>query len=94
MRRPSLWTERSGTLQRDVMETEDQAELRRFQIQEIESAALSLGEEGRLGEERRRLQNAETLRQIVLEGYQVLYESRDSVSSMVSAVRKRGGKGL
>jgi DNA repair protein RecN (Recombination protein N) len=80
-------------LQREVRETEDQAELRRFQIQEIESAALSPGEEGRLGEERRRLQNAETLLQIVLEGYQALYESRDSVSSIVSAVRKKVEKG-
>jgi DNA repair protein RecN (Recombination protein N) len=80
-------------LQSEVRETEDQAELRRFQIQEIESAALSPGEEGRLGEERRRLQNAETLLQIVLEGYQALYESRDSVSSIVSAVRKSVEKG-
>ena len=80
-------------LQGEVRETEDQAELRRFQIQEIERAALSPGEEGRLGEERRRLQNAETLRQIVLEGYQALYESRDSVSSVVSAVRKKMEKG-
>ncbi len=80
-------------VQREVRETEDQAELRRFQIQEIESAVLSPGEEGRLGEERRRLQNAETLRQIVLEGYQALYESRDSVSSIVSAVRKKVEKG-
>ncbi len=80
-------------LQSEVRETEDQAELRRFQIQEIERAALSPGEEGLLGEERRRLQNAETLRQIVLEGYQALYESRDSVSSVVSAVRKKMEKG-
>lgn len=80
-------------LQIEVRETEDQAELRRFQIQEIERAALSPGEEGLLGEERRRLQNAETLRQIVLEGYQALYESRDSVSSVVSAVRKKMEKG-
>jgi DNA repair protein RecN (Recombination protein N) len=80
-------------LQGEVRETEDQAELRSFQIQEIERAALSPGEEGRLGEERRRLQNAETLRQIVLEGYQALYESRDSVSSVVSAVRKKMEKG-
>jgi DNA repair protein RecN (Recombination protein N) len=80
-------------LQRDVRETEDQAELRRFQIQEIEGAALSPGEEARLEEERRRLQNAETLLQIVLEGYQVLYESRDSVSSSVSVVRKSMEKG-
>lgn len=80
-------------LQGEVRETEDQAELRRFQIQEIERAALSPGEEERLGEERRRLQNAETLRQIVLEGYQALYESRDSVSSVVSAVRKKMEKG-
>jgi DNA repair protein RecN (Recombination protein N) len=80
-------------LQEEVKETEDQAELRRFQIREIEGAALSPGEEERLGEERRRLQNAETLLQIVLEGYQALYESRESVSSIVSAVRKRVEKG-
>jgi DNA repair protein RecN (Recombination protein N) len=80
-------------LQREVRETEDQAELRRFQIQEIESAALNPAEEARLSEERRRLQNAEMLRQIVLEGYQALYESRDSVSSIVSAVRKKVEKG-
>jgi DNA repair protein RecN (Recombination protein N) len=80
-------------LQREVKETEDQVELRRFQSQEIESAALSPGEEERLGEERVRLQNAERLLQIVLEGYQALYESRDSVSSIVSAVCKKMEKG-
>ena len=64
-----------------------------FQIQEIERAAIGSGEDLALGEEKRRLQHAEELLEIVREGYQSLYERHDSALSILSQCIKKLDRG-
>lgn len=71
----------------------ERRDLTEFQIQEIESAQIDLGEDDRLAEEKRRLQHAAELLTIVTEGYQSLYERNDSALSAVSQCLKRVAKG-
>jgi len=80
-------------LQEEIKEIEKKQELSRFQIQEIERAEISQGEDERLAEEKKRLQHAEELLKIVKEGYQILYERNDSVFSSVSKYIKSMDKG-
>jgi DNA repair protein RecN (Recombination protein N) len=68
-------------------------DLTEFQIQEIESAQIILGEDDRLAEEKRRLQHAAELLAVVTEGYQSLYERNDSALSSISQCLKRVTKG-
>ncbi len=81
-------------LEHEIKEMEDKQELNRFQIQEIEEAGLSSCEDEVLTEEKKRLQHAEELLEIVSQGYQSLYESNDSVLSLVSQYTKRIEKGV
>jgi len=85
--------EEIDNLQGDIGETEEKQELSRFQIQEIERAALSHGEDEAVAEEKKRLQHAEELLGIVTEGYQSLYEKNDSVLSSISQYTRRMDKG-
>jgi len=85
--------EEIARLQREIRESEERRDLHRFQIQEIEQAAVKPGEDEALLEEKRRLQHAEELLEIVTEAYQSLYEREDSVSAAVSQCAKRIEKG-
>jgi len=80
-------------LEEEIRQVEQGQELARFQIQEIEQAGISPGEESSLMEEKRRLQHAGELMEIVSEGYQCLYETDGSVFSTVSQWEKRLDKG-
>jgi len=88
------WKKNINHLEHKIREMEDNQELSRFQIQEIEEAGLNPGEDKLLTEEKKRLQHAEELLEIVTQGYQTLYESNDSVLSLVSQYTKKLEKGI
>ena len=85
--------EEISQLQREIKETGERQELARFQVQEIQEAGFSPDEDEVLTQEKRRLQHAGELLAIVSEGYQGLYESNDSVLSLISLCTKRIDKG-
>lgn len=85
--------EKALHLEGEVNELAEKMELSRFQVQEIERAEITLGEEVKLLGEKRRLQHAQELLEIVSEGYQALYESHGSVVSSISQCQKRVAKG-
>ena len=80
-------------LKKDITETGERQDLTQFQIQEIEKAEISPGEDARVAEEKRRLQHSKELLEIVTEGYQRLYERNDSVLSSISKCIKSVDKG-
>jgi len=80
-------------LEREIREREDKEDLARFQREEIERADLRPGEDSVLEAEKRRLVNAEQLREIVRETYGMLYEEQSSVLSQLAACIRRLEKG-
>jgi DNA repair protein RecN (Recombination protein N) len=80
-------------LKKKIAETGERQDLTQFQIQEIEKAEISPGEDARVAEEKRRLQHSKELLEIVTEGYQRLYERNDSVLSSISKCIKSVDKG-
>ncbi len=80
-------------LKKKITETGERQDLTQFQIQEIEKAEISPGEDDKVAEEKRRLQHSKELLEIVTEGYQRLYERNDSVLSSISQCIKRVDKG-
>lgn len=75
----------------DARELERKRSFLRFQVEEIEAAHLSVGEEEELTLERARLQSAERLREIALQATDVLYEgekSGASVGALVASVAR------
>jgi DNA repair protein RecN (Recombination protein N) len=80
-------------LEKEMNEIGERQDLTRFQIQEIEKADIRPGEDEKIAEEKRRLQHAVELFEIVTEGYESLYEKRDSVLSEISKCIKRLAKG-
>ncbi|MBW2115553.1 MAG: DNA repair protein RecN [Deltaproteobacteria bacterium] len=80
-------------LEKEIQETGEKQDLSRFQIQEIERAGFTPGEDEMLAQEKSRLQHAEELLEIVTEGYQTLYERHDSVLSSVSQYTKKMDRG-
>ncbi len=82
-----------ASLEAEIRQQKEREELARFQIQEIEMAGPSLGEDDLLEEERRRLQHAEELLEIAANGYQSLYENENSVLSSVAVCLKALDKG-
>jgi DNA repair protein RecN (Recombination protein N) len=81
--------EQINRLQGNIKEISERQDLTQFQIQEIERAQVSPGEDERLIEEKKRLQHAAELLEIVMEGYQRLYERHDSALSSISQCLKR-----
>lgn len=61
-------------------------DLYRYQIEEIEKAALKPGEEKQLEEERQKLTHAEKLSQAVTEGYDALYGSQMALEQLGKAM--------
>jgi len=76
--------EKRRHLEREIKEDEERQELTRFQIKEIETANISIGEDNLLENEKKRLRYAEQLMAIVTESYGTLYENEDSVLSNIS----------
>jgi len=92
--RYQLLKKKINHLEQEIREMEDKQELSRFQIQEIEEAGLNPGEDKKLTEEKKRLQHAEELLEMVSQGYQTLYENNNSAFSLVSQCAKKIEKGI
>ena len=67
-----------ATLRKDAAEKFQLVDTLQFQIGELESAQLSLGEDERLEEERRRLSNVEKLTTLCQSSYSRIYEDDDA----------------
>src|SRR5262249_17119740 len=64
----------------------------RFQIDELERAAVSCGEDERLEEEKKRLSNVEKLSGLCSEGFSIIYEAGDSGIARIVQTLRRGGE--
>ncbi|MCZ8520630.1 MULTISPECIES: DNA repair protein RecN [Paenibacillus] len=77
---------------RELQETSKQAlqmlDLYRFQVEEIRSANLKAGEDEALGEEKRKLANAERLFQNASDAYDLLYGGSKGLDAVSKAVQK------
>jgi DNA repair protein RecN (Recombination protein N) len=69
-------------------EIEQQADFLRFQLGEIEEAAIDPGEEARLAEESRRLEHAEDLARLAQALHHGLYEGEAAVAGMLGEMRR------
>ncbi len=85
--------EKITQLEKEIKEIEERQDLTRFQMQEIEGAQISPGEDEDLAQEKKVLQHAEELLEVVSEGYQTLYESNNSLVSAISQYTRRLDKG-
>jgi DNA repair protein RecN (Recombination protein N) len=80
-------------LDKKIEEEEARKDLRQFQIEEIEKAALLPEEDQRLEEERRRLRHGEELKQMITGSYQIIYEKDDSILGALSSCARDLEKG-
>ena len=81
--------EKAASVERQVREGEERQELARFQMDEIDKAGIKEGEDSALEKEKKRLQHAEQLMELVKEVYQGLYEKEGSIlSELTSCFRK------
>jgi DNA repair protein RecN (Recombination protein N) len=69
-------------------EIEQRADFLRFQLGEIEEAAVDPDEEARLAEERRRLEHAEDLARLAQALHHGLYEGEAAVAGILGAMRR------
>jgi DNA repair protein RecN (Recombination protein N) len=76
-------------LNRDEAERFQLVDILRFQIDELERAQLSIGEEEQLEEERRRLMNVEKLTSLSTESYRLVYEDDDAALARIRQTTKR-----
>jgi DNA repair protein RecN (Recombination protein N) len=76
-------------LRRDEAEKFQLLDILRFQIEELERAQLVAGEDERLEEERRRLNNVEKLTTICGESYGLVYEDDDSAIARIGQATRR-----
>ncbi|MGA9348962.1 MAG: DNA repair protein RecN [Anaerolineae bacterium] len=72
-----------SALMRDERELARRADLLTYQIEEIASANLKVGEEEELNEERTRLANAEQLMELANDAYRALYVGEEGQSSAI-----------
>jgi DNA repair protein RecN (Recombination protein N) len=72
---------------------EKNKELYSFQLKEIREANLEMGEEEKLAEEKRILENSEKLSLLASSVFQVLYESEDAVVEKINSAMKEMEKG-
>ncbi len=77
-----------------IKRAEERQDLSRFQLDEIERAALKEEEDRILEEERKRLQHAALLQNTVKNAYQMLYEKQDAVLSGLSQCIKGLERGV
>ncbi len=85
---------RLSRLEKDINEAREKQDLALFQIREIEGVSLAEDEDTLLEEEKKRLRYAESLRSIINESYQILYESEEAVITGVSRCIKGIEKGV
>jgi DNA repair protein RecN (Recombination protein N) len=85
----SLRRRELDALRRDEAEKFQLIDILRFQISELERAALSPGEDERLEEERRRLMNVEKLTTLGGESFALIYEDNDSAIARLRQAMKR-----
>ena len=88
----SSWKEAARKL--EELKRNEQEKLRlldlwRFQLNEIESAHVKIGEDAELEAERRILQNTTKLQENATAAFEMLYESKDSALSLVRQALKR-----
>ncbi|MBN2123436.1 MAG: DNA repair protein RecN [Deltaproteobacteria bacterium] len=76
--------EERRVLEGEIRSARERQELEAFQIREIEQAAIKEGEDALLEEEKRRLQHAEQIRELLQEAYHLLYEKEAAVLSDLS----------
>jgi DNA repair protein RecN (Recombination protein N) len=76
-----------AALRRDERELARRMDLLQYQVGEIESARLQVGEEEDLTEERTRLANAEQLRALADEAYRALYEGAEEQAAAVDLLQ-------
>lgn len=76
-------------LQRDEAERFQLVDILKFQINELESAQLAIGEDATLEEERRRLLNFEKLSGLSDESYRLIYEDNEAALTRVRQAMKR-----
>jgi DNA repair protein RecN (Recombination protein N) len=76
-------------LRRDEAEKFQLIDILRFQINELERAELSVGEDERLEEERRRLMNVEKLTTLGGESFALIYEDNESAIARLRQAMKR-----
>lgn len=81
-------------LEAEIRGLEERRDLAQFQLQEITDANVRPDEDQALSEEKRRLQHAGELQEIITESYRALYESTDSVASILSQCARRLDKAL
>jgi DNA repair protein RecN (Recombination protein N) len=82
-----------GELEEEISRKKDEKDLALFQIEEIEKASPSPGEDRDLNEEKRRIQNSEELRKTAEEAFRMLYEDPESITSSISQCLKRIDRG-
>ena len=75
-------------IQKSEKENQEKKQLYSFQVNEIERANLSLGEDEKLLEGKKILENIEILHQILSSAYKELYDSENSVSQRLSFSKK------
>ena len=85
--------EQRDELAREIRKGEETDELARFQREEIEKADIQEGEDSHMEEEKKRLQYAQRLMEIVTGSYQGLYEKEGAVISELSQSLKDLEKG-
>jgi DNA repair protein RecN (Recombination protein N) len=76
------------SLRRQTLERREKEELRRFQLEEIDSARVQLNEEFQLGEERERLRHVDSLQQGVSKAHQLLYSESGAVLEEIYQCQK------
>jgi DNA repair protein RecN (Recombination protein N) len=76
-------------LRRDESEKLNLIDGLRFQVGELEAARLAVGEDERLEEERRRLNNLEKVSALCTDAYDTTYEANDSTVARLSQLERR-----
>jgi DNA repair protein RecN (Recombination protein N) len=75
-------------LEAEIKTLREKQELSSFQIKEIDSAEIRENEDKELDEERKRLRNAEQIREVMTGSYYRIYEREDSILSEISLCLK------
>ncbi|MDT7602194.1 MAG: repair protein RecN, partial [Acidobacteriota bacterium] len=78
-----------SALRRNESEKQNLIDGLRFQVGELESAHLSAGEDERLEEERRRLNNLEKVSALCADAYDRTYEEQDSTVARLSLLERQ-----
>ena len=83
--------DRLNNIEKNAEEREKRIDLLEFQIDEIETAELEMGEDKELLEEKKRLNNAEKINEIVAKGYNTIYESdmhQEAIMDKLGEIKK------